>query len=281
MFVCVQGKLVPEEEATISVRDRGFLYGDGVFETIHVYQGVPFAWGAHWDRLCASATFIELKVNRSSSEIKTYALELLKKNRLLEGEAALRIQLTRGGSQWDYADEPKEPTWVLYAKPVDRRRIDTLQQGVRCGTISADWLSPKLAQHKTTNYLPSVIASRLAKRKGWYEVFFKDHQDHILEGATSNIFIVKGRTLKTPPLRESLLAGITRRTVMELAPQLGLSVAETPISHLEVLEADEVFLTSSIVEIVPILELDGRGVRSSPGPFTTSLQASYCHRVAP
>jgi branched-chain amino acid aminotransferase len=275
MMICVQGEFLSEEEAKVSVLDRGFLYGDGVFETLHAYAGKLFEWNGHWRRLESSARFIELKLNHSSEEIHGWVQELLKKNDLLKKEAAVRIEVTRGVSTWDYAAEPDHPTWVLFVKPVDRAEIEQYQKGIRCGGVESSWLSPKLSHHKTINYLSTVMASRISKKNGWFEAFFVDEQGYVLEGARSNIFIVEKGTLKTPPLRGAVLAGITRQTVIQLAHEAKIPVEETAIHRDQLFKADEVFMTSSIVEIAPMISFDGKSLQSSSNPVTHSLQHSF------
>lgn len=279
MIVCMDGKFLSGDKACISVFDRGFLYGDGVFETLHAYPGKIFEWGGHWRRLESSAQFIELKLGHSSEEIHGWVQKLLQENDLLKKEAAVRIEVTRGISTWDYAAEPDHPTWVIFVKPVDRSEIETLQRGVRCGGVEVAWLSPKLSHHKTINYLPSVMASRIAKKNGWFEAFFVDEQGYVLEGARSNIFMIEKGVLKTPPLRGAVLAGITRQRVIQLARESKIPAEETMIHRNQLFKADEVFMTSSIVEIAPISRFDDREIASPLYPITRSLQQAFQKRI--
>ncbi|MBI4208279.1 MAG: aminotransferase class IV [Deltaproteobacteria bacterium] len=279
MIICINGEFLADDKAKVSAFDRGFLYGDGVFETLHSYEGKVFEWSGHWRRLESSAQFIELKLDHSSEEIHGWVQELLQKNDLLRKEAAVRIEVTRGVSTLDYAAEPDRPTWVVFVKPVDRVEIETWQKGIRCGSVEASWLSPQLSHHKTINYLPTVMVSRIAKKNGWFEAFFVDDPGYVLEGARSNIFIVEKGTLKTPPLRGAVLAGITRQTVLQLAREAGIPVEETMIHRDQLFKADEVFMTSSIVEIAPILEFDGRKTGDSSHPAISSLQRAFRRRI--
>ncbi len=283
MIVHVDGDLVPREEATVSVHDRGFRYGDGVFETMRAYGGAVFAWDDHADRLssgCETLGFASAIPDQGNLHDRVRAT--LEANDL--ADAYVRLTVTRGPDHGKLtpAVEP-DPTVVVVARPLPRGGLEgqpvwdgpaTLQT-VRTRRISDDAIP---ADAKTLNYLNGVLA-RLELRRAATDDFAADEAilrsktGHVLEGATSNVFLVEEGTLVTPPADADLLPGITRNLVLDLASDEDFPV-ETRSVELDTLRgADEAFLTNSTWELRPVETVDGLEIGS--GPITQLLRRRY------
>lgn len=275
--VMIDGRIVPAESARVSVFDRGFLYGDSVFETLRSYQGRLFALEAHLQRLQQSAArvLIPLPVN-----LETLRAELLEAV-LVHGsaESSVRLTLTRGigrtlGLDPELADKPLR---VVLVSALAAPAPDLYERGIAAITFRAERPSdaPGVADAKIGNYLLAVLAMHAARAQGAAEALLEDAHGSILEGSTSNVFAVFGGTLVTPPHSAAILAGITRARVLELA-RGRLPVEERALSKTELARADEVFITSSIRELLPVVRIDGRAVGPGvPGPITRELLARF------
>ncbi len=272
-FVWLNGKIVSTASAGVNVLDRGLQYGDGLFETLRVYRGQVFALQEHLARLRASARFLGIPVPRIAWSRSLN--ELLKGNRL-SGDAWVRIVLTRGSAAPGLLPPRKpQPTLLLLAGELDPSLARRARVGVRVELLPFATEGP-LAGHKTLHYLPAMLAKQLAHRHGAYEGLYVDARGYLSEGATSNLFVVRGQMLLTPPTR-GILPGVTRSKVLDLAsghPHLG--VAERNLRVQALLTADEAFLSSSLAEIVPILRVGSHRIGSGkPGTITRALQVAY------
>ena len=274
MVVYVNGEIVERAEATVSAFDRSFLYGDGLFETIRAYHGVPFMLAEHLERMAGSTA--ELGIRMPDREgISEAVAQLIERNGL--SDAYVRITLSRGVHTGELVpDEPPEPTLVIEARPLHPYPSEMYEKGgaVIVSSVKHDSSSPA-RRHKTTSYLPSLLAKREAKERGADEAILLDHEDRVAEGATSNVFCAWEGQLFTPPLELNILPGVVRATVLRLAREAGLEVHESIFSLTALRLSDEVFLTNSLMEVMPVRAVDREAATTVPGPITSSLAAAY------
>lgn len=256
MTAFINGKFVEEREANVSVFDRGFLYGDGLFETIRIHNARPFRFSQHFARLQRGAEFLQLKMQFTESALRGFAAVLIHRNQLKEG--VLRIHLSRGIGPRGYSIKGAgQPTLVMttYALPADA--VETpLRWRLATSTIRLVPGSP-LAMFKTTNKLPQIIARAEAERAGADEALLVNTNGHAVEAASANLFWISESAVCTAPIQSGVLPGITRAIVVELCAQLGLQCIECAVSPAELLEQRGVFLTLSTLGIVEVVEIDG------------------------
>ncbi len=277
MWVYVDGKLVPKEEAKISVFDHGYLYGDGIFEGIRVYDGNAFRLVEHIDRLYESAKTIALEIPLSPDELTQLTLDTVAANGMRNCYVRLVISRGRGDLGID-PDNCKRATVVIIVDTIKLYPQDFYEKGISLITASirripAQCLDPRI---KSLNYLNNILAKIEAKRVGAPEAVMLNHNGRVAECTADNIFIVKKGRVATPELMEGALGGITRRAVMELARQAGLQVKTTMMGLHDLYNADECFLTGTAAEIVPVVSIDSRTVGSGkPGAVTLDLLRRY------
>jgi branched-chain amino acid aminotransferase len=284
LFVDFQGNLVGADAAQVSVFDGGFLHGDGLFETVRCYRGQPFALHEHIERLARSATLLQIPCSDAPEHWLRRIRALLEKNGQPAADCVIRIQLSRGGdAQTDLIDvDPaslQPVSWIQWRPlPADLPRWQ--RDGVRVLSLQASFARGNFPQLKSLNYLPAIMALRFARGSGYDEACLLNRQGKLLEGATSNVFLVHGGRLRTPSPRLGILAGLARARVMRLASELGLIVEEVASELRDVLVSDEVFLTSSVKEILPVIAVDNAQIGDSrPGPITRQLQQAYRAQV--
>jgi branched-chain amino acid aminotransferase len=281
VVVSIDGRLCPPGAQVVSVFDRGFLYGDSVFETLRTYDGVLFELDEHLARLERSAAlvFIELAVGRGvlRGEIAT-ALSTAR-----NPESYVRVMLTRGegalGLDPALAERPRR---VIIVQPLLPPPAEQYTRGIAAISYRTDRvLDATSAQGaKVGNYLVSVLALRQAKQSGASEALIVDGRGRVLEGGSSNVFVVDEVGLRTPPLEAGILAGITRARVLELAAELGLVVDLGEVQLDSARRAREIFITSSIRELLPVVRLDGATVGTgAPGPVFQRLLAAFRARA--
>lgn len=287
-LVSIDGVIVPAKDATISVFDRGFLYGDSVFEVYRSYGSLRFLEAEHLARLARSAAIVGIAL---PIELEALASEIEALHRAsgLE-DAYLRVILSRG--EGPLGIDPRSayaPRRVLIAAPLELPAASLYEEGAALITLSS--AAPRsytgAAGAKASNYLASILAHQEARARGAHEALLIDGSGAILEGATSNFFIVRAGALYTPALESGILPGITRALVLELARDLGLGVHESAITLEELAEADEAFITSSIREIMPVRSVDGAAIGiqqarirgRSTGPTTDRLREAYRARI--
>jgi branched-chain amino acid aminotransferase len=271
----VDGKWTPAGEARISVLDHGLLYGDGVFEGIRVYAGRPFLLEEHLDRLEASARAIVLDLPAGRSEIAALCLEAAQRAGLDEGY--LRLVVTRGTGALGVSPHTcPRASLIVIAAPLTLYPAERYRDGVRLITSSLrrsahDALPPQI---KSLNYLTSVLASIEARRQGADEAVLLNAQGLIAECTADNLFVVsKGRVL-TPAVASGALAGITRALVVQLLTAQGIECAEAALTPADAWTADELFLTGTGAEIVPVCEIDGRPLPAER-PVTERVRAAF------
>ena len=273
VIVWVNGALVEETDACISPFDHGLLTGDGVFETLRVYGGSPFAWRRHLDRLAHSASGMGL-VPPPEVMLRRAAVAVLQANGL--AEARLRITVTGGRAPLGSARGATSPT-VIVAAGVLNPWPETVP------VITVPWPRNErgaLAGLKTISYGENVRALALAAAAGAGEAIFANTKGELCEGTGTNVFVVTGGTLRTPPASAGCLLGVTRSLVLELAGELGLDAGEAALALSAVAAADEAFLTSSTREVQAIATVDGLPLPGAPGPVTAKLAAAFSALVA-
>jgi branched-chain amino acid aminotransferase len=281
-LVMINGEMVPPEQATVSVFDRGFLYGDSVFETIRTYRGVPFALDEHVDRLQWSAerVFIELPVDPD-----TFAREVREAcSAAGNTESYIRLMVTRGTAETLGLDPALAvaPSRFVIVGPLVAPPASAYEQGVAVVTFRTQRLADatSAAGAKVGNYLVAVLATRLAREADANEALIIDGAGHVLEGSNSNVFAVIAGTLVTPPQDVGILPGITRARILDVARELDMPVELRPIELAELDRVDELFVCSSIREILPVVRVDGRAVKGgTPGPVTQQLLRAFRERV--
>ncbi|MCJ7761147.1 branched-chain-amino-acid transaminase, partial [Candidatus Bathyarchaeota archaeon] len=260
--------------AKISVYDHGFLYGDGVFEGIRVYNNHVFKLEEHLNRLYDSAKSIALSIPLSKAEFKEAILETLQKNSYKD--AYLRVVVTRG-----YGDLGLNPTKCTKASVVIiADYIAPLYEGISAKAIVAatrrnnpDSLDPQI---KSLNYLNNILAKMEANRAGVDEAIMLNQQGMVCEGTSDNLFVVKNGVLITPSLSDGALGGITRGAVLELAAQLRIPVEERSITVHEIMTSDEAFFTGTAAEIGALVEVNGQKIGDGkPGPVWKVLAAAF------
>jgi D-alanine transaminase len=268
----LNGRFIPLAEATVSIEDRGFQFGDGVYEVIRTYQGRPFKLDAHLARLNRSAQAIGLRQPYPSERWAEHVTEGLR----LAGfsEAKIYVQITRGTAARDHAYAPDlQPTALMTV-----RELQPLSATIQAGGVAA--MTTKdirwgRCDIKSINLLANVLARQQAKERGVFEaILIRDGQ--VTEGAVSNVFIVQNRELITAPEGPWILSGVTREVVLELARHEGLTVQERYCSERELLAAAEVFLTGTTVELLGVVRIDGKRIGGGePGPVTRSLAKRF------
>lgn len=279
--VAIDGRISGLAEATIPVLDRGFLYGDSVYEVVRVYSsnggGYPFALAEHLERLARSAQLIEISLPLSLAALEVEVRAVIEAAG--NGEWYIRVIVTRGagpiGLDPALADAPRR---VVIVAPLPDLPERLRREGVSVAMVPTgrNVAGPTPAGAKTGNYLTNVMALRAAKLRNAFEAIMLDGEGRVTEGTTSNVFICTGGALRTPPLATGILDGITRRKVIDLATRDGIRVLEEHVFPADVVAADEVFLTSTLKEVLPVTTVDGSIVGSGrPGPMATSLQARY------
>ncbi len=255
-YAYVNGRFVPEAEATVSIFDRGFLYGDGVFETMRVYDGKIFRLYNHLQRLLAGLKMLHVGRQLTQEDIRVPLLELIQRNRMKVGMA--RIYVTGGMNCWGVKRQtPGEPSVVAVTEELPARSGDlrAIISSIRLDSAS------KLAGIKNANRLLYVLAQDEAELRGFTDAVLLNGAGHVVELTTSNVFVVKNGDLFTPPLSDGPLPGVTRNVVLLLAAKLGVTAYEIGFGTEMFSEADEAFATNSLIEIAPVFEVDGAEFR--------------------
>jgi len=271
--VWVDGALVAVDQARISPFDHGLLVGDGVFETIRVYGGHPFAWTRHLDRLAHSADGLGLPVP-DRDELRAAAVAVLQANDHLE--ARLRITVTGGVAPLGSERGAAGPTVVVASSPLR-------PWPAAVSVVVVPWVRNDrgaTAGLKTTSYAENVRALAYAHERGASEAMFANTRDELCEATGSNVFVVRDGVVATPPGSSGCLLGVTRALVLELAAKSGITVDESPLSLDALRDADEAFLTSTTREVQPISAVDDRALPSVPGPVAATLSTAFTALVA-
>ena len=275
-LVYINGELIPKEEARISVFDHGFLYGNGLFETMRAYKKRVFRIEHHLQRLFFSLDYLKFPIPFTFGSVKEAIYKTVEANKL--EDAYVRLNVTRGeGATVPDPATCKTPNLIIITREYVSYSPALYQNGYRGKVVSVKTSpdSPS-ANMKTLNFLNHIIAKMEAKEAGFNEGIMVNTEGFITEGTVSNIFMVKDGSLSTPAKEMGLLPGITRQAVLEIAEAKQMQAEEGKITLNKLLEADEAFLTNSLVEIMPLVEVDGHPVgKGTPGPVTQELIHSY------
>jgi branched-chain amino acid aminotransferase len=279
--VNVNGQLFDQAHAVISIFDHGFLYGEGVYETLRTYHGRPFLFDRHMRRLRASAAMINLEVPLTDDAIAARFDATMRAGGLTGAgvDAYLRLLVTRGIGELSY--DPAvcaTPSVVVIAKPHVVLPDSVYEHGVAVVLVTIvrnhpDSVSPRI---KSNNLLNNSLAMQEAVRRGGFEGIMRNYRGELAECTTSNLFIVRDGAALTPPLDAGLLAGITREYLFEVGAAVGVAVREAVLHDHDLFDADEAFLTSSTREVVPIVRVDDRTIGTGrPGPVTLKLLDAF------
>ncbi len=279
MKIYLNGKLVPERDAKVSVFDHGLLYGDGVFEGIRSYNGRVFMLDEHVERLYRSAKAIDLRIPLSPAQMARAVVKTCKENRVLNGY--IRLVVTRGvGTLGLNPYTCAKPQVIIIAGTIQlypKKLYDNGLSIVTVGTIRnhTESINPQI---KSLNYLNNVMAKIEAINSGCMEAVMLNPQGFVAEATGDNIFVVKGNRLVTPPPWCGTLEGITRNVVMKLAGEAGIDVEAGVLTRYELYTADEVFLTGTAAEVIPVVNIDRRSIGTGrPGAVTRQLAKAFHH----
>ncbi|MFC0469458.1 branched-chain-amino-acid transaminase [Halalkalibacter kiskunsagensis] len=280
-WIYLNGEFVEKKDAKVSVYDHGFLYGDGVFEGIRVYEGNVFRLQEHLDRLYNSAKSIMLSIPHTKEEMKKLVVKTLQKNHL--SNAYIRLVISRGvGNLGLDPASCSTPQVIIIAEELALFPKELYESGLEIVTVATrrnrpDVLSPKV---KSLNYLNNILVKIEASLAGVSEALMLNDQGYVAEGSADNVFIVKGKELLTPPGYVGALEGITRNAIIEFARDLGYAVKEEPFTRHDVYVADEVFLTGTAAEVIAVVKVDGRVIgEGKPGKETKCLLETFRNRV--
>lgn len=282
MLVNLNGSIIPESEAFVSVKDRGWLYGDGVFETLRTYGGRVFRLEEHLARLERSALLVGIEIGIAPERLTATVNDLLAAEDP-KNDVMIRITVTRGegGALWPV--EPLKPTVLVQLRALPHYPDEVFTKGWTMITAktkrnSPDSINPEI---KSTNFLNNILAKKEAAEAGVNEALMLNHEGYAAESSVSNFFMVTGRTVTTPPVEAGILPGITRELVLGLCGQGNFDVEERLFRPLEIYDADEAFLTLTSAGLIPIVALDGREIGGGrPGPAVRELRGLYEKYVA-
>jgi branched-chain amino acid aminotransferase len=270
VLVFLNGKFVPEEKAVISVFDRGFLYGDGLFETIRVFNGKPFRWREHVERLREGAEFLGIKLPYSAEQLEEIADKLIARNKMRD--SILRITLSRGTGLPGYSPiGAGKPTLAMSLRAAPKPKNPPVWK-----LVTSSFRIPAndpLARFKTSNKLPQVLARAEADEAGADEALLLNTDGYVAEGTSSNVFWAKRGGLYTPPLAAGILPGVTRSAVIEIVAGLGIRIREKNVRLKELALADGIFLSLTSWGIVEAGTLDARALPTSP--LIARIQRAY------
>jgi branched-chain amino acid aminotransferase len=274
--VNLDGKIVPAADATISVFDRGFLFGDSIYETLRTYNRKPFLIDRHLERLQNSARLLYMDLPKTQQEISREVERTIEAS--TNSECYIRIIATRGAGRIGLdINLSKHPSLVIIVISLEPPRPEYYQSGVKVSLVrvrrnDVTTLNPKI---KSSNLLNNVLGYVEAKKEGSFEGILCNIAGYVAEGTGSNIFMVQDGVLKTPPPEAGLLEGVTRALTLELAATEGVPCNEVQFTPVELLEADECFITSTTKEILPVRQVDERTFARVPGPVTAQLMRAY------
>ncbi len=271
--VFIGGKLYDKEDAKISVYDHGLLYGDGVFEGLRSYSGRVFRLEQHLDRLWESAQAIRLKIPMTKEAMAKAVVDTLKVNNITDGY--IRLVVTRGaGSLGLDPNRTSDPQVIIITDHISLYPKELYEKGLEIVTVSVvrnhpAALSPRI---KSLNYLNNILAKIEGLQAGCSEAMMLNTKGEVAECTGDNIFILRRGVLLTPPVDAGILEGVTRDAVMEIARGIGLEVQEVALTKHDVYVAEEMFLTGTAAEVIPVVKVDSRLIGSGePGPVTRDL----------
>jgi branched-chain amino acid aminotransferase len=275
-LIFLNDKIVKDTEGLLSTLDRGFLYGDGLFETLRAYGKKPFRLEDHVTRLSNSAQYFNIPFRYTSQQIRQIIEQLLTENNLKD--AYIRTTLSRGlGINGLIPASTGIPTFAVHAKPLSVYPASLYKTGVSLITsrVRRSTTCP-ISNHKTLNFLTNYLIKKEASEKGVHDALILNTDNHIAECAVSNIFIVEKNIVITPSLKANVLPGITRKIILELCKVNGIHAFEELFGVERILGANEVFITNSLMEVMPVSKIDGHAVgKRIPGTITKLLHDKY------
>ena len=281
--VYVNGKISPAAEAVIPVYDHGFVYGEGVYETLRTYHRLPFLYERHADRLRRSAALMALPVPFSDAELLRAMNDTVAAHPGGLGEAYIRVLLTRGVGELTYNPAAcPDPTTVIIVKPFPEPPARTFTDGIKVALVGVRRNHPAALNPmiKSNNLINNALAMQEALRSGADEALMCNQAGDVVECSQSNFFIVKDRRVVTPPLEAGLLPGITRAFVLEMARDEGFEAVEEAVSVADVRTADEAFITGTTREVTPVVSVDTHRIGAGrPGPVSQQLLSAFHARV--
>lgn len=275
--IFLNGKIVPANEATISIFDHGLLYGDGVFEGIRSYGGHVFRLDQHLQRLEESARAIRLQLPMTREEFVTATYDTLKANNIVDGY--IRLVVTRGVGTLGLSPNRTEcPSVFIIASQIELYPKELYENGMAIisGSVIRNHPNAVSPRIKSLNYLNNILAKIEALDAGVYEALMYNHQGYVAECTGDNVFLVRDGHVQTPSMTAGVLEGITRNAVIELVAQRNLPFREMELTRHDVYIADECFLTGTAAEVIPVTKIDGRLIGTGqPGPITRQLIADF------
>jgi len=280
--VSVNGRIADAAAASIPVFDHGFLYGEGVYETLRTYRRIPFLFDRHQERLRRSAALLALPVPFTDDELLAQISATMAAHKGLN-EAYIRVLLTRGVGELTYNPAAcPDPTTVIIVKPFPEPPARTFTDGIKVALVGVRRNHPAALNPmiKSNNLINNALAMQEALRAGADEALMCNQAGDVVECSQSNFFIVKGRRVITPPLEAGLLPGVTRAFVLEMAREEGFDAAEETLSVADVRAADEAFITGTTREVTPVVSMDAHRIGTGrPGAVTERLMAAFHARV--
>jgi branched-chain amino acid aminotransferase len=277
--VNVNGRISAGREAVIPVFDHGFLYGEGIYETLRTYDGRLFLFDRHMRRLRNSARLIDLTIPFTDDEVASHIRETLAAAKLDGNEAYIRILVTRGIGDLTYdIKATPNPSWVVIVKPLASLSNEIYERGVKVALVDVVRNHPQSVNPmiKSNNLMNSALAAQQAIKRGAFEAVMRNYRGELTECTQSNLFIVKSGAALTPPLESGLLPGITREFLFEVARDADIEVREQVLRDDDLFAADEAFLTSTTREVLPIVSVDDRNIgEGTPGPITLKLLKAF------
>ncbi len=276
-IVYINGLFKPLKNAKVSILDRGFCYGDGLFETMRAFNGKVFRSNQHLERLFRSLPLIFIDLPMTLNEVNSVVKETLGRNKFKN--AIIRLTVTRGINEPSFQiDQEVAPTLVIHARPHQPPQKSIYRKGINISLISmqAPVLLGVNQSLKSCNYLSNILLFKFSQLQGSMEGIIVDPILGVTEGATSNLFIVKDGILKTPASNNSVLEGITRQVVLEIAMNHKIPVSKKLLVSEDIYNADEVFITNSGIDIVPVVRVDDKPIgNKKPGILTNFLRDEF------
>jgi len=277
-LVYIDGEYYPKGSAKISVYDHGLLYGDGVFEGIRAYSGIVFHLREHIERIFEGLRITRINIPLSKQDVTDAVVEMLRKNNFMDAYIRLIVTRGRGNLGLDPRSSPK-PSVIVMAEPVaPAHGREAREKGITAiiSSYRRDMVDGTSHELKSLNYIQSVLAKFQALDAGTDEVVMLDHRGMVSEFHGSNLFLVKQGIIQTPTSAAGILHGITRSRVLKLGEELGYDVHERDITPYELLNADEVFLTGTMAEVVPVIRIQGVAIGDGkPGPVTKEIIKAF------
>ncbi len=275
-YIFLNGKIIPDTEGSISTGDRGFLYGDGIFETLRTYNGKPFKLAEHLKRMRCSAEKLKIIPAYTNTEISESITKLLEKNSVQDAYVRITLSRGEGGSALQMGDSLKS-TMLIQAKsltPYDEKLynkgMSLIVSGHRRSTTSP------IYSHKTTNLLTSILLKEEARGRSAHDSIVLNTDGYVAECIVSNIFMVADGSVVTPSLDTNILPGITRSTVLDICRDSGIPAREECFKIETLIKTEEIFITNSLMEIMPVSRIDDYQIgKEVPGKITQQLMSAY------